>query len=178
MATISIQLRFVTHNPRCKKCPHGPYYYAFWKAGGKTKCAYIGKTLNAEQQAIFNNNEADRGRPRPRYERPGLAIVEPEPIDYEQELCNALGMAKGLSREEYRKAVYHGSRKKGISHNEKVALLSNFTKLCDLKGWKRPREASEIESNGQEEQRRIADKAVSDRLRDFADKLYGGISVV
>ena len=29
----------------CKKCPHGPYWYAYWKENGKTKSKYIGKTL-------------------------------------------------------------------------------------------------------------------------------------
>ncbi|MDG2992022.1 hypothetical protein L3556_13940 [Candidatus Synechococcus calcipolaris G9] len=29
----------------CKRCPHGPYWYGFWKQDGKTRSKYIGKTL-------------------------------------------------------------------------------------------------------------------------------------
>ncbi len=34
-------------NDRCKKCPHGPYYYLVYKEGGKTKWKYIGKAVDA-----------------------------------------------------------------------------------------------------------------------------------
>ena len=31
-------------NPRCKSCPHGPYYYAYWTGpNGKTMFKYLGK---------------------------------------------------------------------------------------------------------------------------------------
>jgi len=33
----------------CKKCPHGPYWYAYWKENGKTKSKYIGKTLKIKE---------------------------------------------------------------------------------------------------------------------------------
>jgi len=29
----------------CKKCPHGPYWYQFWREGAKVKKKYIGKEL-------------------------------------------------------------------------------------------------------------------------------------
>lgn len=29
----------------CTKCPHGPYWYGYWKEAGKLKSAYIGKKL-------------------------------------------------------------------------------------------------------------------------------------
>lgn len=29
----------------CKSCPHGPYWYAYWREGGKLRKRYIGKTL-------------------------------------------------------------------------------------------------------------------------------------
>ena len=31
---------------KCRRCPHGPYYYLVYKEGGKTKWKYIGKELN------------------------------------------------------------------------------------------------------------------------------------
>lgn len=29
----------------CKTCPHGPYWYAYWREGGRLRSRYIGKTL-------------------------------------------------------------------------------------------------------------------------------------
>jgi hypothetical protein len=31
--------------PDCKGCPHGPYWYAYWRDGNKVRSRYIGKTL-------------------------------------------------------------------------------------------------------------------------------------
>lgn len=27
----------------CRKCPHGPYWYAYWREGSRTRKRYIGK---------------------------------------------------------------------------------------------------------------------------------------
>lgn len=33
----------------CTRCPHGPYWYAYWREGGRLRSRYIGKRLpNAE----------------------------------------------------------------------------------------------------------------------------------
>ena len=29
----------------CTRCPHGPYWYAYWREDGRMKSRYIGKTL-------------------------------------------------------------------------------------------------------------------------------------
>ncbi|MBI4259593.1 MAG: hypothetical protein HY658_03410 [Actinobacteria bacterium] len=29
----------------CTRCPHGPYWYAYWREGGRVRSRYIGKTL-------------------------------------------------------------------------------------------------------------------------------------
>lgn len=31
-------------NRRCRSCPHGPYWYAYWREDGKLKSRYVGKT--------------------------------------------------------------------------------------------------------------------------------------
>ena len=31
--------------PGCTRCPHGPYWYAYWREGGKTRSRYIGRRL-------------------------------------------------------------------------------------------------------------------------------------
>jgi hypothetical protein len=28
--------------PGCTKCPHGPYWYAYWREGGRVRSRYIG----------------------------------------------------------------------------------------------------------------------------------------
>jgi hypothetical protein len=32
----------------CTKCPHGPYWYAYWREGGRTRSRYVGKELPGE----------------------------------------------------------------------------------------------------------------------------------
>jgi hypothetical protein len=29
----------------CTKCPHGPYWYAYWREGGRVRSRYVGKEL-------------------------------------------------------------------------------------------------------------------------------------
>lgn len=31
----------------CTRCPHGPYWYAYWREDGRLRSRYIGKTLPA-----------------------------------------------------------------------------------------------------------------------------------
>lgn len=32
----------------CRACPHGPYWYAYWREGGKARSQYIGRELAAD----------------------------------------------------------------------------------------------------------------------------------
>jgi hypothetical protein len=32
----------------CTRCPHGPYWYAYWREGGRMRSRYVGKTLPGE----------------------------------------------------------------------------------------------------------------------------------
>lgn len=34
--------------PGCSTCPHGPYWYAYWKEDGRTRKRYIGRSLPGE----------------------------------------------------------------------------------------------------------------------------------
>ena len=36
--------------PGCKKCPHGPYWYAYYREGGRLKSRYIGRDLPEERE--------------------------------------------------------------------------------------------------------------------------------
>lgn len=33
----------------CGTCPHGPYWYAYWREEGRRRKAYIGRTLPGEE---------------------------------------------------------------------------------------------------------------------------------
>ena len=35
--------------PGCNKCPHGPYWYAYWREGGKVRSRYIGRNLTPDE---------------------------------------------------------------------------------------------------------------------------------
>ena len=34
--------------PNCSRCPHGPYWYAYWREDGRRKSRYVGKLLEEE----------------------------------------------------------------------------------------------------------------------------------
>jgi hypothetical protein len=36
----------------CTRCPHGPYWYAFWREGGRVRSQYLGKQLPAEVNVL------------------------------------------------------------------------------------------------------------------------------
>lgn len=35
----------------CTKCPHGPYWYAYWTEDGKRRSRYVGRLLDEESLA-------------------------------------------------------------------------------------------------------------------------------
>jgi len=35
----------------CTRCPHGPYWYAYWRQGGRLRSRYLGKALPGEVSA-------------------------------------------------------------------------------------------------------------------------------
>lgn len=45
LGSVTYRLEWVLCGKGCKGCPHGPYWYCYWKEDGKTKSKYIGKTL-------------------------------------------------------------------------------------------------------------------------------------
>lgn len=43
----------------CAACPHGPYWYAYWKEGGRSRSQYIGATLPAEVQQLMDDQHRE-----------------------------------------------------------------------------------------------------------------------
>ena len=39
----------------CSRCPHGPYWYVYWKEGGRTRSRYVGRSLPARAREIYEN---------------------------------------------------------------------------------------------------------------------------
>jgi hypothetical protein len=47
--SITYRLEKVSCGKNCKGCPHGPYWYGYWREGGKTRSKYIGKNLKSTE---------------------------------------------------------------------------------------------------------------------------------
>ncbi len=46
------RLELVYCGKGCRGCPHGPYWYCYWKEGGRTRSRYIGKSLPEEAMTV------------------------------------------------------------------------------------------------------------------------------
>ena len=59
----SLTFRYETVNcgkKNCSRCPHGPYWYAYWKEGGRTHSRYIGRTLPAPARQSYEEKRRAR----------------------------------------------------------------------------------------------------------------------
>jgi hypothetical protein len=45
--------------PNCKSCPHGPYWYAYFREEGKQKSRYIGRELPDAVKAVLGGENPD-----------------------------------------------------------------------------------------------------------------------
>ncbi|MDF0591318.1 hypothetical protein [Candidatus Methanocrinis natronophilus] len=44
-SSVTYRQEWVRCGKECRSCPHGPYWYCYWKEDGKTRTKYIGKVL-------------------------------------------------------------------------------------------------------------------------------------
>lgn len=44
-ATYTVKEQFVKCKKNCSKCPHGPYYYLYFRVQQKQSCRYLGRPL-------------------------------------------------------------------------------------------------------------------------------------
>ena len=61
-SSVTYQLELVQCGKRkCRKW-HGPYWYAYWTAGGRTRSLYIGKKLRPAAEVATERNERRQQR--------------------------------------------------------------------------------------------------------------------
>jgi hypothetical protein len=59
----SITFRYETvrcGKQNCTRCPHGPYWYAYWKENGRTRSRYIGRTLPTPARESYEEKRQAR----------------------------------------------------------------------------------------------------------------------
>ncbi len=44
----------------CTRCPHGPYWYAYWKENGRTRSRYIGRKLPGAARESYEEKRRAR----------------------------------------------------------------------------------------------------------------------
>ena len=45
---------------RCTSCPHGPYWYAYFREGGKLRSRYIGRDLPSDVKAVLSEKSGSK----------------------------------------------------------------------------------------------------------------------
>ncbi len=58
--TVSYRRTSVRCGKGCARCPHGPYWYAYWKEGGRSRSQYIGRELPADVRRLLAADDALR----------------------------------------------------------------------------------------------------------------------
>ena len=44
----------------CTRCPHGPYWYVYWKEGGRTRSRYVGRVLPEKARAVYEQKQKSK----------------------------------------------------------------------------------------------------------------------
>lgn len=56
----SITFRYETvrcGKANCTRCPHGPYWYAYWKENGRTRSRYVGRVLPEKARRVYEEKQ-------------------------------------------------------------------------------------------------------------------------
>jgi hypothetical protein len=59
----SITFRYETvrcGKANCTRCPHGPYWYAYWKENGRTRSRYVGRMLPDKARQVYEDKQRAR----------------------------------------------------------------------------------------------------------------------
>ena len=54
MPNVDYRQQFVRCGRDCAACPHGPYWYAYWKEEGRSRSQYIGRELPADVRRLVD----------------------------------------------------------------------------------------------------------------------------
>ena len=146
--------------PGCRKCPHGPYWYAYWKWAGRTKKKYIGKVLPEKDRLNpFGRIEpsGSNGMPEETRETPrpdpvlGGEIAPPKKEmagrfqgpDGRKEIIACMRSMKGMAREKARKKFWNMRSQLArdpAGNAAKIAFAEGaFEELCRQEGWAPPK---------------------------------------
>lgn len=52
MPTVTYRQEVTRCGRDCANCPHGPYWYAYWREGGRQRSLYIGRELAADVRKL------------------------------------------------------------------------------------------------------------------------------
>lgn len=55
--SVSYRQQAVRCGRDCASCPHGPYWYAYWRESGRTRSQYIGSVLPGDLQRLLAQDE-------------------------------------------------------------------------------------------------------------------------
>ncbi|MPZ72455.1 MAG: hypothetical protein GEU74_04380 [Nitriliruptorales bacterium] len=61
MTTVTYRRQVVDCGKGCSGCPHGPYWYAYWKQDGRSRSQYIGGVLPAEVRRLVDDSRTRAG---------------------------------------------------------------------------------------------------------------------
>lgn len=57
---VTFRQNFIRCGRDCKKCPHGPYWYIYWREGKVVKSKYIGKELTVEMKKVYDRKQKEK----------------------------------------------------------------------------------------------------------------------
>jgi hypothetical protein len=57
MPAVDYRQQYVRCGRRCSACPHGPYWYAYWKENGQSRSQYIGRELPADVRHLLEDRD-------------------------------------------------------------------------------------------------------------------------
>lgn len=60
MPEVRYRQQWVRCGKGCTACPHGPYWYAFWKEDGRRRSLYIGRELAGDLRRLLEADDAAR----------------------------------------------------------------------------------------------------------------------